>query len=166
MRTTAFILMIGERCYVHDRAVIMGDVTLGDDCGVWPNAVLRGDLAPIRIGDRSNVQDCAVLHVERSHPCEIGELVTIGHCAVVHGVVIEDRCLIGMNATVLEGSVIGRGSIVGANALVTSGTIVPPHSLVLGVPAKVVRSDPAIEAQATRYAESYVELKDRYLRGQ
>jgi carbonic anhydrase/acetyltransferase-like protein (isoleucine patch superfamily) len=155
----------GNRCYVHESAVLMGDIELEDDCSVWPNAVLRGDLAPIRLGKGSNVQDCAVLHVERTHPCEIGEMVTIGHCAVVHGAVVNDGCLIGMNATVLEGSVIGRGSMVGANALVTSGTIVPPNSLVVGVPARVVKSDLDMEKKARRYAESYVSLKDEYLRG-
>jgi len=157
--------MIGKRCYIHEKAVILGNVTLGDDCSIWPNAVLRGDLAPIRLGSGSNVQDCAVLHVEKENPCNIGNFVTIGHCAVVHGARIEDNCLIGMNATVLEGSVIGRGSIVGANALVTAGSIIPPNSLVLGVPAKVVRSDAGIEEKAVTYAKNYIELKDRYLKG-
>lgn len=157
--------MIGKRCYIHEKAAIMGDVMLGDDCSIWPNAVLRGDLAPIRIGNGSNVQDCAVLHVEKENPCTIGNFVTIGHCAVVHGAKIEDNCLIGMNATVLEGSVIGKGSIVGANALVTAGTTIPPNSLVLGVPARVVRNDPEIEEKAVTYAKNYIALKDRYLKG-
>ncbi len=157
--------MICEKCYIHESAVIVGEVHMGKDCSVWPNAVLRGDLAPIHIGNGSNVQDCAVIHVEKEHPCEIGDFVTIGHCAVVHGAKIEDNCLIGMNSTVLEGSVIGKGSIIGANALVTAGTIIPPNSLALGVPAKVIRSDPSMEVRAIEYAKSYISLKDRYLKG-
>jgi len=132
--------VIPESAYVAPEATVIGDVALGEQASVWPGAVLRGDINSIRVGDRSNVQDGAVVHIADDYPAEIGRDVTIGHRAIVHACRVEDECLIGMGATLLDGAVIGERSIVGANALVTQGTVVPPGSLVLGMPAKVVRS--------------------------
>ena len=125
--------------YIHESAVVVGDVTLGRDASVWPMAVLRGDLASIAIGDESNVQDGTIIHVDADKPVRVGNRVTIGHRAVVHGCTIEDNCLIGIGAIILNNAVIGTGSVVGAGAVVREGMVVPPGSLVLGVPAKVVR---------------------------
>lgn len=131
---------LGPDVYISDTAAVVGDVTLGDGASIWFGASLRGDVHWIEVGAGSNVQDNATVHVSRgTHPCRIGEHVTIGHNAVVHGCTIEDGVLIGMGAVVLDGAVIGRGSLVGAGALVTGHTIVPPGSLVIGSPARVVR---------------------------
>jgi carbonic anhydrase/acetyltransferase-like protein (isoleucine patch superfamily) len=157
------MIKVGRDCYIDKSAVLIGDVEIGDECSVWPNAVLRGDLSPIKIGSGSNVQDCAVLHVTYSCPCIIGKNVTIGHGAVVHGVDIKDNCLIGMNTTVLEGSTVGEGSIIGANGLVTSGSEIPENSLVLGVPGKVVKRDEKLMKMILQNAKEYDELRKRYL---
>lgn len=124
--------------YVHPTAVLAGDVTLGEGVSVWPCAVLRGDIAPIVIGDNSNIQDNACVHVDYNCPALIGRGVTVGHGAVVHGSKIGDNCLIGMNAVVLE-SEIGPNCLIAAGAVVTAGKNIPACSLVMGVPAKVVR---------------------------
>ncbi len=134
-------LKIYESCFVAPSAVVVGDVSIGKDCGIWPNAVIRGDQNPIKIGDGSNIQDCCVIHTDRDYPVEIGKNVSIGHGAVIHGAIIDDDCLIGAHATVLNGARVRRGSIVGANALVTAGMDIPENSLVLGAPAKVVKRD-------------------------
>ena len=131
---------VGEGVYIAKGAVVIGDVTLGAFSSVWYNAVLRGDINRIVVGEYSNIQDNAVIHLADDYPCLIGRFVTIGHSAIVHACTVEDECLIGMGATILDGAVIGAQSIVGANALVTQGTVVPPGSMVLGSPAKVVRS--------------------------
>ena len=136
--------------YVHESAVVIGNVTLGHDASVWPTAVLRGDVDAIVIGDETNVQDGAVVHVDPGFPVRVGNRVTIGHRAVIHGCTIEDDCLIGIGAIVLNGAVIGTGSMVGAGAVVRENMIVPPGSLVLGVPAKVVR--PVNDEQRDRIA--------------
>ena len=153
----------GERTFVAPGAAVIGDVTLGEDVSVWFNAVLRGDNDAIVIGAGSNVQDGAVLHVDPGFPIRIGEDVTVGHQATVHGCTIGDGSLVGMNAVVLNGAVIGRECLIGANALVTEGTQVPDRSLVLGSPAKVVRSlsDEAVETMRAG-ARSYVEKIARY----
>jgi gamma-carbonic anhydrase len=153
-----------ESVWIAPTAVVVGDVTLGNDASVWYGAMLRGDVHYIRIGARSNVQDLAVVHVSRgTHPCVLGADVTVGHSAIVHGCTIEDDCLIGMGAVVLDGAVIGAGSIVGAQALVTRDTIVPPRSLVLGAPARVVRELSGAEVDATRAnAKHYVRLARMY----
>ena len=117
-------------------AVVVGDVTLGDHSSVWYHAVLRGDINYIKVGAYSNIQDGAVIHLADEYPCEIGDWVTVGHCAVVHACKVGDECLIGMNSTILDGAEIGAQSIVGANALVTQETKIPEGSLVLGSPAK------------------------------
>jgi len=126
---------------------------------VWYNATIRGDLAPIRIGDDTNIQDNAVLHVDVNTPLTIGRGVTVGHLAILHGCTIRDGALIGMGATVLNGAVVGEQAIVGAGALVTEGFVVPPGTLALGVPARIVRELTPEERLAGRAgAEHYVAL--------
>jgi carbonic anhydrase/acetyltransferase-like protein (isoleucine patch superfamily) len=143
--------------FIHDKAVVIGNVTLGRDTSVWPLAVLRGDIAPIVIGDESNVQDGTIIHVDADKPVRVGNRVTIGHRAVIHGCTIEDDCLIGIGAIILNNAVIGTGSVVGAGALVPEGMKVPPGSLVLGVPAKVVRTvDAELRERIADGSRSYV----------
>jgi gamma-carbonic anhydrase len=149
--------VLGPNVYIAKTAVVLGDVTLGAHSSVWYNAVLRGDINRIVVGDYSNIQDNAVVHLADDYPCLIGRHVTVGHSAIVHACTVEDECLIGMGATVLDGAVIGSQSIVGANALVTQGTIVPPGSMVLGSPAKVVRSLSVDDRALLRtWADKYV----------
>ncbi len=149
---------LGDGVYLASTAVVVGDVTLGDRSSVWYHAVLRGDINAIRVGAHSNIQDGAVVHLADDDPCEIGDWVTVGHGAVVHACTIEDECLIGMNCTILDGAVIGAQSIVGANALVTGGTRIPAGSLVLGSPARVVRSlTEAERADLKPWAQKYVD---------
>jgi len=155
------------RPWIHETAVVLGRVTLGEDVSVWPTAVIRGDVERIEIGARSNVQDGAVLHADPGVPTIVGEDCVIGHRAVVHGTVLEDGVLVGMGAILLNRVRVGAGSIIGAGAVVTEGMQIPPGSLVLGVPAKVVRTLDAeqqagIRANAARYAE----LKEHHRRGE
>ena len=143
-----------------DNIALIGDVTVGEDVSLWYGCVLRGDIAPIDVGDGSNVQDNCTLHGADGFPTVIGRNVVVGHGAVVHGCVVEDGCLIGMGATLLTGCRIGAGSIVGAGALVTEGTVIPPGSVVLGVPGRVVRAvtgreTAAIRSAADRYAHQW-----------
>lgn len=148
---------LGNGVYLARTAVVVGDVTLGDRSSVWYGAVLRGDINRIVIGHHSNIQDNAVLHLADDLPCLVGNWVTIGHSANVHACTIEDECLIGMGATVLDGAVVGTQSLVGANALVTPGTVIPPGSLVVGAPARVKRPLTAEERAGLRHwAEKYV----------
>lgn len=140
-------------------ATVIGNVEFADNANVWYGAVIRGDAGPMKIGENSNVQDNCVLHSNIGQPTLIGKNVTIGHSAVVHGAIIEDNVMIGMNSTVLDGAVIGQGSIVGANALVPAGKVIPPKSMVLGVPGKIVREVTDEEVKATvKNALWYVEL--------
>ena len=120
-------------------AAVVGDVTLGPDCSVWFNAVLRGDGGPISAGRGCNFQDCCVLHSDKG-PTTLGDWVSVGHGAIVHGARVGDNTIIGMGAILLDGCVIGAGSVVGAGALVPPGKVVPPGSLVVGVPGKVRKS--------------------------
>ncbi len=150
---------IEPAAFVAPSADLIGSVRLAEGSSVWYGAVLRADIAPIDIGPGSNVQDLSCIHVERDQPCRIGAEVTIGHSVTLHACTVEDRCLIGMGAIVLDGAVIGHGSVVGAHALVTKNTHIPPHSLVLGSPAKVVRQlDPSAEAANAAHAQEYIEL--------
>ena len=149
---------VSPNVYIASTAVVLGDVTLGAHSSVWYNAVLRGDINRIVVGEYSNIQDNAVVHLADEFPCILGRYVTVGHSAIVHACTVEDECLIGMGATILDGAVIGAQSIVGANALLTQGTIVPPGSMVLGSPAKVVRSLTAEQRASLRgWAEKYVQ---------
>ena len=150
---------IDPTAYVAQGAVLVGNVQLHESSSVWYGCVLRADLAPIVVGARTNVQDGTVIHLGDVTPTRIGRDVTIGHRAVLHGCTIEDACLIGMQATVLDGAVIGRGSVVGAGSVVTAGTEVPPHSLVLGTPGRVVRTLPEDrDALQRKIAAKYVRL--------
>ncbi len=133
---------IHQNTWLHESAVVLGEVTLAEEVNVWCNAVLRAVGMRIRIGRRSNVQDCVVIHGDIGNDVTVGAHVSLGHGAVVHGCTIEDNCIIGMNAVVLDGAHIGAGSIVGAGAVVPAGMVVPPRSLVLGMPAKVKKELP------------------------
>ena len=140
-------------------ATLIGDVRVGPHASIWPGCVLRGDINFIEIGEGTNVQDGTVIHLSDDHPVRVGKYVTVGHAAMLHACTIEDECLIGMRATVLDGAVIGRNSIVGAQALVTQGMIVPPGSLVLGVPGKIARVlDAEEQAGIRRWAEKYIRV--------
>jgi carbonic anhydrase/acetyltransferase-like protein (isoleucine patch superfamily) len=138
-----FTPQVGENCFLADNATLVGDVTLGKDCSIWFNAVLRGDVNPIRIGDRVNIQDGSVLHTlyERS-VVEIGNDVSVGHNVTIHGAKIHDGALIGMGATVLDYAEVGEGAIVAAGALVLSRTVIEPGTLWAGVPAKFIKKVP------------------------
>lgn len=151
--------------YIAPSAVVLGNVSLGDDVSVWPTAVIRGDVERIVIGNRSNVQDGAVIHADPGVPTIVGENCVIGHRAIVHGTIIEDGCLIGMGAILLNRCHIGAGSVIGAGTVLTEGTVVPPGSLVVGVPAKVVRELSAEQqARILDNAQRYVDLKERHRR--
>lgn len=151
--------MISEKAYITKTAVIEGDVTIGDNVSVWYGAVLRGDLAPISVGEGSNVQENSVIHVDKNCPVKIGKGVTIGHGAIIHGCTIDDNSLIGMGAIVLNGAKIGKNCIIGAGALVTGNTEIPDGSLVIGSPAKVKREVTEAEIEANREnAEEYINL--------
>jgi carbonic anhydrase/acetyltransferase-like protein (isoleucine patch superfamily) len=150
---------IDPTAYVSPHAVVMGDVRLAARSSVWPMAVLRGDINFIQIGEESNIQDGCVVHLAEDLPVIVGRLVTVGHRATLHACTVEDECLIGMGATILDGATIGRGSIVGAHALVTRDMQVPAGSLVLGSPAKVVRALAQTEiADIRKWADHYVAL--------
>ena len=149
--------------FVADSADIIGDVTAEENCSIWYNCTLRGDIAPIIIGKNSNIQDNSVIHVSRGIPTTIGANVTIGHRALLHGCTIEDGCLIGMGAIILDSSVIGSESIVGAGALVTTGKKFPPRSLILGSPAKAIRTLTEEEVESIRKnVASYVAISKEY----
>ncbi len=131
---------IHEDSYIHPNATIIGDVTIGEKVSVWPTCVLRGDINYIKVGKGTNIQDGAIVHLADDYPAIIGEYVTVGHGAIIHACEVENECLIGMHATLLDGCVIGEQTIVGANTLVPQNAQIPPRSLVLGSPGKVVRS--------------------------
>lgn len=155
---------LNKPAFIAASADIIGNVSVGEGASVWYNATVRGDVAPITIGRGSNVQDNCCLHVDYELGCHLGEYVTVGHSVTLHACTVEDKCLIGMGAVVLDGAVVGHGSIVGAHALVTKGTIIPPHSLVLGAPAKVVKLlSSEVEAENYRHALGYVELAQEFL---
>lgn len=152
---------LGAGCFVAENAALIGAVTMGEDSSVWYGAVLRADSEPITIGCRSNIQDNVTIHNNTGHPVRIGNDVSVGHNAVVHGATLEDGCLIGMGAVVLDEAVIGAGSIVGAGAVVTKGMKVPANSLVMGIPARVIRAVP--EGANLANAEEYVRRKTEYM---
>ena len=163
---------LGQRVYVDVGAHLIGDVELGDDVSLWPGTVVRGDVNYIRIGARTNVQDGSIIHVSHDgpftrpggYPTIIGSDVTIGHGAIVHACVIEDGCLIGMGATVLDGATIRKNGFVGAGAVIAPGKTVGERELWLGNPAKLVRVLSDRDVESLYYsATHYVKLKDRYL---
>ncbi|MDP0491312.1 MAG: gamma carbonic anhydrase family protein [Verrucomicrobiota bacterium JB023] len=159
-----FTPKIGKGVFIANSADVIGRVSLGEESSVWYNSTLRGDINEIVIGPRSNVQDNAVLHLADDYPCLIGELVTIGHSAIVHAATVKDEVLVGMGSIILDGAVIGERSIIGAGALVTGGTIIPPGSLVLGSPGKVVRTLSLDEQKKVKgWAEKYVRQSRKFL---
>ena len=157
---------LAASAYVDESAQLIGDVTLGEHASVWMNAVLRGDVAAIRVGANSNIQDCSVLHgMREKHVVIVGEWVTVGHCVTLHGCTVEDRCLIGMGAVILNGARIGAGSIIAAGTVIPEGTQVSARSLWMGVPGKFRKSlGDADQEMILRYARNYLEYKEQYLR--
>ena len=157
--------VVPATAYVDPSAQVLGDVTLGENSSVWMNAVLRGDVNSITIGAGSNVQDCAVVHGQRSvYPVVIGNGVTVGHNATVHGCTLEDDVLIGIGAVVLNGAVVGAGSIIAAGALVPERTVIPAGSLVTGVPGKIRRALWEKDLELIRqYARNYLDYTKIYL---
>ena len=156
---------IPSNCYIDVSAQILGDVVLGERSSVWMNAVVRGDVNSIRVGACSNVQDCSVLHGQRNrYPVIVGDWVTIGHNVTVHGCVVEDMCVIGMGARVLNNSRVGEGSIIAAGSVVPENTVVPPRTLWAGVPAKLRRELTDKDRELIReYAQNYLDYVDIYL---
>ena len=162
-RYLAAIPQVDPSCYLAPGAAIVGDVRLDPQASVWFGCVLRGDVNRIEVGARSNLQDGTVVHLGDDDPTLIGEDVVIGHRAVVHGCTIGDGTLVGISATILDGATIGHGSIIGAGAVVTAASEIPPHSLVLGVPAKVVKTlDPSAEDFHRALAGKYTRLAHNY----
>jgi len=157
--------VVPSTCYVDPSAQVIGDVTLGDHASIWMNAVVRGDVNSIRIGARSNIQDCAVLHGMRNlYPVIVGEMVTIGHNATVHGCVLEDAVLVGIGAVILNDARIGEGSIIAAGAVIPEHAIIPPNSLVAGVPGKIRRTlDASDREMILTYARNYLDYTRIYL---
>ncbi|MGB0743586.1 MAG: gamma carbonic anhydrase family protein [Opitutales bacterium] len=158
---------IDPSVYVASGAVVIGAVRLGKNSSIWHNSVLRGDINSIEVGEGSNIQDGTIVHLADDYGVKIGRYVTIGHAAMIHACEIGDECLIGMQATILDGAVVGAQSIVGADALVTKGTQIPEGSLVLGSPAKVVRKlseeeRSGLKAMAEKYVTVSREHKKRF----
>jgi len=156
--------LIPNSCYISESVDLIGDVILGENVSIWFGTVVRGDMNFIIIGNQSNIQDNSVIHVTTDiSPTRIGDEVTVGHNAIIHGATIEDRCLIGMGAIIMDDVVIGEGSIVGAGAVVPPNTIIPPRSLLVGLPAKVVRqtTDKELEMIIDR-AQHYIDFSQEY----
>lgn len=155
---------IAPSAWVDPNAVVIGDVTIGERSSVWPNSTIRGDVHKITIGDETNIQDGSVLHVEEHlFELKIGNRVTVGHQVCLHGCTVEDDCLIGIGAVVLNGARIGAGSVIAAGALVPEGMEIPPGSLAMGVPCKVRRSVTPEEQERFRVnAQHYVDLREKY----
>ena len=159
-------LPAGDRYWIAPDANVIGRVIVGEDVGIWFGATLRGDNEPITVGARSNIQEGVVVHTDPGKPVTIGEGCTIGHGAIIHGCTIGDNSLVGMGATVLNGAVIGRNCLVGAGALVTEGKVFPDNSLIVGSPARAIRTlDEAAIEGLRRSAESYVRNWQRFKAG-
>lgn len=155
---------IAENVFIAPGSQIIGDVLIKEETSIWHNAVIRGDMDSIKIGPRTNIQENSTLHVDTGQPLIIGANITVGHGAILHGCTVEDNCLIGMGATILNGAIIGKGSIIGAGALVTEYKEIPPHSLVLGIPGKVVRQLTEEEIKKIQEsADHYYQLAREYL---
>ena len=154
----------GNDVFIAPNATVLGNVVLGNEVSIWFGAVLRGDNDLIQIGDRSNVQDNAVIHVDPNCPVIIGEECIVGHSAIIHGATIANNVLVGMHSTILNRASIGEFCIIGANALVTEGTQIPPYSLVMGTPAKVVKQiTPEQVEKIKQNAQNYVSLSKVYI---
>ena len=146
---------------------MLGDVRLGANASIWYQCVLRADMEPITIGERSNIQDLSMVHVDEGVPCLVGNDVGVGHRVILHGCTIEDFCLIGMGSVLLNHVRVGTGSVIGAGAVVTEGFQIPPGSLVMGVPAKVVRSvDKILRGRIQSTVDHYVKLAERHRSGE
>jgi len=157
---------ISPDTYIDPTAVIIGDVAIKEGVSLWPYAVLRGDLNQIIVGKGSNIQEHVAVHVYEEAPTMIGEDVSVGHGAIIHGARIGDRCIIGMRAVLLNGAEIGEECIVGAGAVVTAGAKIPPRSLVLGIPAKVVKEDQrSFGEMGRKNAAEYHKLRDEFIAG-
>jgi carbonic anhydrase/acetyltransferase-like protein (isoleucine patch superfamily) len=155
---------IAETAFIANSAALIGDIEIGDSSSIWFNAVLRGDKNKIKIGNRTSIQDNAVVHVDPENAVSVGDNVSVGHGAVLHGCKIGDNVLVGMNSTILNGAEIGKNSIIGANALVPEGKKFPESSLIIGVPGKVKRALEQSEIEAIKEnAQEYVELGKEYL---
>ena len=154
----------GQRVFIAPNAIVLGKATLGDDVSIWFGAVIRADNDNITIGNRTNIQDNAVLHVDEGFSVTIGHNCIVGHLAIVHGATLGNHVMVGMHSTIMNGVEIGDFCIIGANSLITAGTKIPPYSLVMGAPAKVIKqlNDEQIEA-IKQNAERYVKLKNEYL---
>ncbi len=155
----------GEGTFIAPNATVIGEVELGAQSSVWFGAVIRGDADKISVGDRTNIQDNAVLHADPGSPCIIGSDCVVGHSAIVHGAKVDHHVLIGMHATVLNDAEIGAYSIIGANALIPTGMKIPPYSLVLGVPAKIVKKmDDSAEKKIQENVNEYVKRAEAYIK--
>ena len=156
---------LGKNAYVSENAMVIGDVTLGDEVNIWFGAVLRGDMHYIKIGNRTNIQDNSVVHVTtRVSPTNIGSGVTVGHSAIIHGCTIEDDCLIGMGAILMDDAIIGAGSLIGAGALIPPNMKIPQNSLVVGSPGKVIRQIKEVEREMIlERPQEYIDLASIYL---
>jgi carbonic anhydrase/acetyltransferase-like protein (isoleucine patch superfamily) len=153
----------GEPLFAAANATLTGDVTIGNEVGIWFGAVVRADKDRIIIGNRSNIQDNCVVHTSKGHPVTIGNDVSVGHGAILHGCTIGDQVLVGMGAIVLNGARVGQGSVIGAGAVVTEGADIPENSVVVGVPGKIIKkSDEAQQKKILVNAASYVELAREY----
>ncbi|MBQ9544243.1 MAG: gamma carbonic anhydrase family protein [Clostridia bacterium] len=156
---------IEEGVFVAHSADIIGDVKVKKGSSLWFSAVLRGDMAEITVGENTSIQDNCTVHADAGKPCHIGNNVTVGHNAVVHGCTVGDNSVIGMNSTVLNGAVIGKNCLIGAGALVKEKDVIPDNSLAVGVPAKVIRTfDESAESYMQKNAEEYAELAKEYLK--
>ena len=155
---------IPESAFIAASADLIGRVTLGENTSIWYNTSLRADINEIVIGNHSNIQDNACIHLADNYGCYVGEYVTVGHSAILHACTVKDEVLVGMGAIILDGAVIGERSIIGAGALVTGGTIIPPGSLVLGSPAKVVKTlSEEEQAKIKNWATKYVKVSRKFL---
>lgn len=155
-----------ECYYVADTAMVIGDVTLGKQSSIWFGAVLRGDIEPIVVGARSNIQDNSVAHTSNGFPVILGDDVTVGHNVTLHGCTVGNNCLIGMGAVLLDGCEIGDNCIVGAGALVKQGYKVPANSMIVGAPARVIRKLSGEDfSNIKHYADRYVDLQERFRSG-
>lgn len=159
-------MKIGRGTKICDTARVIGNCTLGENCFVLFGAVLRGDGGTISVGHSSNIQDLACLHADPGFPCVVGNNVSVGHGAVVHGCTIGDDTIVGIKSVVLNGARVGRGCIIGAGAVVKEGMVVPDFSLVVGVPGKIVRTNEAFAEKGRMNAQAYQQLKDNYQGGQ
>jgi carbonic anhydrase/acetyltransferase-like protein (isoleucine patch superfamily) len=158
---------IDPSCYVAPEAIVIGDVVVDKGCSIWSFAVIRADLSSVRIGEGSSVQEHCQIHGNPGKPTIIGKNVSIGHSAIIHAAKVDDLVIVGMNSCILDGAEIGSGSIVGAGAVVTENMKIPEGSLVVGVPARIIRQgDPTLREQAKRNAEAYHKLRDAHRRGE